>query len=59
MKTKQIWTQVKEEYVSSTNEVCECAKVGSKNVNSEWWNEAAIKWQKVKPKKCLFQYKVH
>src|SRR5678816_3166872 len=33
--TEQIWGQMKEAIVSSAKEVCGCAKVGSKNVNSE------------------------
>src|SRR5678815_2860189 len=40
---------MKEAIVSSAKEVCGCAKVGSKNANSEWWNEEVI--QAVKSKK--------
>src|SRR5678816_2242414 len=38
VETEQIWEQMKEAVVNSAKKVCECAKVGSKNVNSEWWN---------------------
>ena len=37
--TEQIWSQMKDALVSSEKEVCGCAKVGSKNVNSEMWND--------------------
>src|SRR5678815_5295144 len=47
--TEQIWGQMKEAIVSSAREVSGCAKVGSKNVNSEWWNEEVR--QAVKGKK--------
>src|SRR5678816_3939925 len=47
--TEQIFGQMKEAIVSSAKEVYGCAKVGSKNVNSEWWNEEMM--QAVKSKK--------
>ena len=40
---------MKEAIVSSAKEVCGCDKVGSKNDNSEWWNEEVM--QAVKSKK--------
>ena len=49
VETEQIWEQMKEAVVSSAKEVCGCAKVGSKNVNSEWWNEEVM--LKVKKKR--------
>src|SRR5678815_3507979 len=49
VETEQIWEQMKEAVGSSAKEVCGCAKVGIKNVNSEWWNEEVI--QAVKSKK--------
>src|SRR5678815_1668645 len=49
VETEQIWEQMKEVIVSSAKEVCGCAKVGSKNVKSEWWNEEVM--QAVKSKK--------
>src|SRR5678815_5157894 len=49
VETEQILEQMKEAIVSSAKEVCGCAKVGSKNVNSEWWNEEVK--QAVKSKK--------
>ena len=42
VETEKIWKQMKEAIVSSAKEVCECAKVGSKNVKSEWWNEEVM-----------------
>src|SRR5678816_2194491 len=49
VETEQIWEQMKEAVVSSAKEVCGCAKVGNKNVNSEWWNVEVM--QAVKSKK--------
>ena len=37
--TEQIWLQVREALVNSAKEVCGCAKVGGRNVNSELWND--------------------
>src|SRR5678815_1288391 len=51
--TEQIWGQMKEAIVSSAKEVCECTKVGSKNVNSEWWNEEVMKAVKGKKEAWL------
>src|SRR5678815_3200129 len=42
VETEQIWDQMKKAIFSSAKEVCGCAKVGNKNVNSEWWNEEVM-----------------
>src|SRR5678816_1973233 len=53
VETEQIWEQMKEAIVSSAREVCGCAEVGSKNVNSEWWNEEVMKAVKGKKEAWL------
>src|SRR5678815_5162111 len=44
---------MKEAIVSSAKEVCGCAKVGSKNDNSEWWNEEVMQAAKSKKEAWL------
>src|SRR5678816_1679135 len=53
VESEQIWEQMKEAIVSSAKEVCGCAKVGSKNDNSEWWNEEVKKAVKNKKEAWL------
>lgn len=38
-------------FVNSEKEVCGCIKVGSKNINIEWWNEEVMRREKVKKRK--------
>src|SRR5678815_1875678 len=53
VETEQIWKQIKKAVVSSAKEVCGCAKVGSKNVNCEWWHEEVMKAVKGKKEAWL------